>query len=207
MTFLPSTSPSQASLIHVPGNFFENLRPEDLFPGVQPLEVELGSGDGSFLAAYAAAWPNVNFLGVERLLGRLRKLDKKARRAGLTNVCCVRVEASYCLEFMIPKSLARVVHVYFPDPWPKRRHHKNRLVNERFPEIAAQALGPGGRVFLRTDDAPYFEQMVACFEKSPDFGPEQTPESLKKFVTDFERGFNARGIPTRYAAFRKNQHP
>lgn len=203
MTFPTPILTPPASLIHVPENYFETLHLETLFPAALPLEVELGSGDGSFLAAYAAARPGVNFIGVERLLGRLRKLDKKARRAGLGNVRCLRIEASYFLEFMVPKSGIGALHIYFPDPWPKRRHHKNRLINERFPEIAAQALGTLGMVYLRTDDENYFEQMLVCFGNSPLFRSEETPEDLRKFLTDFERGFNSRGVQTRHAAYRK----
>ena len=101
--------------------------------GAPLLEVELGSGDGSFLAQRAAAYPERNFLGVERLLGRLRKLDRKARRAGLTNVRLLRIEAGYFLEYLLPATSVHALHLYFPDPWPKRKHRKNRLVNERFP--------------------------------------------------------------------------
>ena len=70
-----------------------------LFSKPQPLEVELGSGDGSFLAEYAARHPERNFIGVERLLGRLRKLDRKGRRAGLANLRGVRIESAYFLEY------------------------------------------------------------------------------------------------------------
>src|SRR5580704_19704822 len=114
-----------------------------LFPSTQPLEVELGSGDGSFLANYARLHPGRNFLGVERLLGRLRKLDRKARRAGLTNLRALRIESAYFLEYLLPRESARALHIYFPDPWPKRKHRKNRLVNERLTEIAWNALAPG----------------------------------------------------------------
>src|SRR5689334_7128585 len=93
-----------------------------LFATKQPLEVELGSGDGSFLAQYAKLNPQRNFIGVERLLGRLRKLDKKGRRAGLTNLRMLRMEAAYLVEFMLPKESLHALHIYFPDPWPKRKH-------------------------------------------------------------------------------------
>ena len=91
-----------------------------LFPTAQPLEVVLGSGDGSFLAQYAALHPERNFLGVERLLGRLRKLERKGQRAGLRNLRCLRIEASYFLEHLVPKHSATAIHLYFPDPWPNR---------------------------------------------------------------------------------------
>jgi tRNA (guanine-N7-)-methyltransferase len=173
-----------------------------LFPKAQPLEVELGSGDGSFLAQYAARHPERNFIGVERLLGRLRKLDRKGRRAGLANLGGVRIESAYFLEYLLPPRSACALHVYFPDPWPKRKHRRHRLINERFPALATQALEPGGTVYLRTDDEPYFEQMSAVFGAAPSFRPVDTPAELTGLLTDFERDFAARGVPTLRAAYR-----
>ena len=136
------------------------------FPS-QPLEVELGSGDGSFLVEYARRHPGHNFIGVERLLGRIRKLDRKGRRAGFTNLRGVRLECSYFLEYLLPPGSVVALHVYFPDPWPKRRHWVRRLINGRFPILARQALAPGGTVYLRTDDGDYFRQMVTVFDAMP----------------------------------------
>ena len=189
-------------LIHRPASIVEQLELAALFPAAQPLEVELGSGDGSFLAQWAALRRDTNFLGVERLLGRLRKIDRKGRRAELTNLRLVRIEAAYFLEFLLPPHSARAIHVYFPDPWPKRKHRKNRLINETFTEIAARALAPGGTVFLRTDDADYFAQMNTVFGANPKFRAAETPVELSATLTDFERTFHARGVPTLRAAFR-----
>ncbi len=193
-------TPPPPSLIHRPASILDRLDLAALFPKSQPLEVELGSGDGSFLAQWAALHPLKNFLGVERLLGRLRKLDRKGQRAGLANLRLIRIEASYLLEFLLPPGSVSALHIYFPDPWPKRKHRKNRLVNERFPEIAAQALAPGGVVYLRTDDADYFAQMTEVFGASKQFESVETPAALQAVVTDFERTFHARGVATRRAA-------
>jgi tRNA (guanine-N7-)-methyltransferase len=182
-------------------SILERIELARLFPTPQPLEVELGSGDGTFLAQYAERHPQRNFIGVERLLGRMRKLDRKARRAGLANLRGVRIESGYFLEYLLPPRSACALHVYFPDPWPKRKHRRHRLINERFPALAAQALEPGGTVYLRTDDPPYFEQMTAVFGASPAFRPVDTPAELAGLLTDFERDFTARGIPTRRAAY------
>lgn len=174
-----------------------------MFPRAQPLEIELGSGDGSFLVNYSKLHPEHNFLGVERLLGRLRKLDRKGRRAGLDNLRGLRIESAYFLEFLLPPGAAAAVHLYFPDPWPKRKHRKNRLVNERFSEIARQALAPGGTIYLRTDDEDYFTQMVTVFAANSSFRLLETPSELSAVVTDFERGFTARGVATLRAAYAK----
>ena len=168
-----------------------------MFLRPQPLQVELGSGDGSFLVQYATRHPEWNFIGVERLLGRLRKIDRKGRRAGLENVRGVQIEAAYFLEYLLPKNSVAGLHIYFPDPWPKRKHRKHRLINERFPELARAALLPDGQVHLRTDDADYFGQMQAVFKACAFFQPITPPPSLTEVLTDFERGFLARGIETR----------
>ena len=189
------------SLIYPLTSIIERLDLAKLFPAPQPLEVELGCGDSSFLVEYARRLPGHNFIGVERLLGRLRKLDRKGRRAGLTNLRGVRIESSYFLEYLLPPHSAVALHVYFPDPWPKRKHRRHRLINERFPALAQQALTPGGTVYLRTDDANYFEQMTAVFGAGPAFHPVETPGELSALLTDFEKGFQARGIKTLVAAY------
>ena len=181
----------------------ERLDPGKLFPRAQPLEVELGSGDGSFLVNYAKLHPERNVLGVERLLGRLRKLDRKGLRAGLVNLRGLRIESSYCLEYLLPPASVIALHIYFPDPWPKRKHRKNRLINERFTAIIRQALSPGGVVYLRTDDDDYFAQMVTSFAADAAFKLIDTPAELSAVVTDFERNFLARGVATLRAAYLK----
>jgi tRNA (guanine-N7-)-methyltransferase len=173
-----------------------------LFPQSQPLEVELGCGDASFLVEYARRNSGRNFIGVERLLGRIQKLDRKGRRAGLANLRGVRIESAYFLQYLLPPHAASVLHVYFPDPWPKKKHRRHRLINESFPALARAVLAPGGVVYLRTDDADYFAQMTEVFGASKEFSKVETPFELAEVLTDFERDFNAREIPTLRAAYR-----
>lgn len=182
----------------------ERLDLAAMFPVAQPLEVELGSGDASFLAVYAQQHPTRNFIGVERLLGRIRKLDRKGQRTGLRNLRGVRIECSYFLEYLLPPHSATSLHVYFPDPWPKKKHLKNRLVNERFPALVRQALVPGGVIYLRTDDAEYFEQMRRVFAAHTAFHLTETSPELAALLTDFEREFQARGIATLRAAYQRD---
>jgi tRNA (guanine-N7-)-methyltransferase len=176
---------------------------DTMFPVAQPLEVELGAGDGGFIAQYATLRRDINFIAVERLLGRLRKIDRKGRRAGLTNLRLARIEASYLLQWLVPQGGVAAIHIYFPDPWPKRRHWKNRLINEAFTEIAWGALMPGGVIYRRTDEVNYFAQMTAVFGANAKFKAVETPAELAAVTTDFERGFNAKGIPTNRAAYQR----
>jgi tRNA (guanine-N7-)-methyltransferase len=173
-----------------------------IFHQPQPLEVELGCGDASFLVEYARRNPQNNFIGVERLLGRIQKLDRKGRRAGLTNLRGVRIESAYFLQYLLPMHAASALHIYFPDPWPKKKHRRHRLINERFPELARAALAPGGVVYLRTDDADYFQQMTEVFSAAKNFQEIETPGELAEVLTDFERDFNSKGIPTLRAAYK-----
>ena len=199
----PATAPAGEcpSLIYPLPSIVERIDPAKLFPAGQPLEVELGSGDSTFLVEYARLHAGHNFIGVERLLGRIRKLDRKGRRAGLTNLRGVRIESAYFLEYLLPPHAAVALHIYFPDPWPKRKHRRHRLINERFPTLAQQALTPDGTVYLRTDDANYFEQMTAVFAAAPVFRQVETPAELSALPTDFEKDFQARGIKTLVAAY------
>jgi len=181
----------------------EPLKPAELFPQGQPLEVELGCGDASFLVEYARRNPGKNFIGVERLLGRIQKLDKKGRRAGLENTRGVRIESAYFLEYLLPPHGANALHIYFPDPWPKKKHARHRLINEQFPALAARALATDGIVYLRTDDTDYFLQMNEVFGAVNFFEKTETPPALSEITTDFEREFNAQGIPTLRVAYRR----
>jgi tRNA (guanine-N7-)-methyltransferase len=173
------------------------------FAQPQPLEVELGSGDGSFLLEYARLHPDRNFIGVERLLGRLKKLDRKGRRAGLINLMGLRIESAYFLQYLLPAHSATAIHVYFPDPWPKRKHRRYRLINEEFPALAEHALASRGQVYLRTDDRDYFEQMESVFANAKTFERVETPAELAGVLSDFEKDFHAKGIPTLSASYRR----
>ena len=183
-----------ADLIYSLPSIVERIELAKLFPKDQPLEVELGCGDSSFLVEYARQRPEHNFIGVERLLGRIRKLDRKGRRAGLTNLRGVRIESAYFLEYLLPVHSAAAIHVYFPDPWPKRKHWRHRLINERFAALAAQALVAGGTVYLRTDDQAYYEQMLAVFGASPMFQSGGNAGRASGAADGFREGFpGARG--------------
>jgi tRNA (guanine-N7-)-methyltransferase len=189
------------TLIYDLPSILERLDLSKVFSISQPLEVELGSGDGTFLVDLARSHPEHNFIGIERLLGRIRKMERKARRAELTNLRGVRIESAYFLEYLLPPHSLEALHIYFPDPWPKRKHRRHRLINERFPNLAHRALTPDGTVYLRTDDRDYFDQMNSVFAASPLFRSTETSAELAAILTDFEKNFQSQGIATLRAAY------
>jgi tRNA (guanine-N7-)-methyltransferase len=194
---------SLGTLMFRPASYVERLDLRAVFQKAQPVEVELGCGDGSFLVRYAQAHPERNFLGVERLLGRVRKPDRKGQRLGLSNLRLLRLEAGYALEYLLPPASIHALHVYFPDPWPKRRHQRRRLVNEHFTETARRSLTMGGCLYLRTDDQDYFEQMVRVCAANTSFQAVDTPPALASLTTDFETDFIARGLAIFRAAYQR----
>ncbi|MGV3771693.1 MAG: tRNA (guanosine(46)-N7)-methyltransferase TrmB [Verrucomicrobiales bacterium] len=199
----PSISTADKTLFIRPASFFEVLKLHELFPLLQPIELEIGSGDGSFMAVYAEQNRRINFIAIERLLGRARKLEKKAFRKDLNNLRILRIEAAYALEYLLPNHSIAAFHLYFPDPWPKRRHLKNRLVNEAFTDLVWKKLVSQGCIFLRTDNEDYFAQMERVFSANPKFTKVESPGTLLDIKTDFERGFNAKGIPTLHVCWKK----
>lgn len=192
----------QSTKIYTPHSYFEPLPLARLFPSTAPLEVEIGCGDGSFLAAYAAQHREKNFLGIERLLGRIRKLDRKAIRLSLNNLKILRIEASYCVQYLLPPKSIRACHIYFPDPWPRKKHWKRRLIAPKFAENLANLLEPGGQVFLRTDNEDYLSQILETFGENPRFLATAAPLELTAVPTDFEKTFVQQGIPTLRAQYR-----
>ncbi len=190
------------ALLHDFQSVTEPLHLEDLFADDKPTELEIGCGDGGFLLEWALRHLDRNYLGVERLLGRIRKLSKRGQRAGLTNLRLLRIEARYVLQYLLPERSFEVVHIYFPDPWPKGKHARHRLINADFLPLARRILAPGGIIYLRTDDLDYFVQMEKTFCSSEDFVSEETPVELLSLTTEFERQWMEAGKQIHRVAYR-----
>ena len=125
--------------------------------GVREVVWEVGCGHGHFLNAYAAAHPNTLCIGIDIEKDRITRADKKKKRAKLANLHFLRADASDFLDTLPEKVIFSAVYVLFPDPWPKRRHHKNRIMQPDFIEIVSRRIKPEGRLFFRTDHKPYYE--------------------------------------------------
>jgi tRNA (guanine-N7-)-methyltransferase len=152
----------------VPADYFRVMDCAEICRPGRPLEVDLGCGDGSFLMEMAAHHPERDFLGVERLLGRVRKVCRKITRRKLDNARVLRLESRYVIEWLLPEASVSRLHLLCPDPWPKVRHHRRRLVQVDFLTAVWRALEPGGEFLFMTDHEDYFfwaEEKVAAFGK------------------------------------------
>lgn len=177
-----------------PEDYFRRYAVSEIFGEGETCEVDLGCGDGSFLLAMAERYPETLFLGVERLLGRIRKVCSESGRRGLSNVKGLRVESRYFLEWMIaPGSISRL-HYLFPDPWPKEKHHKNRLVQASFIPVLHRALAPQGEFLFKTDHEEYFEWVCRLMDESPLFL--RSPWNAEFYPkTDFQQQWESMGKP------------
>ena len=166
------------------------------FDASRPLEVEVGCGKGRFLTGRAVAHPEVDFLGIERMLGRVHSFDEKCRRMKITNAHVLRLEALYTFWYLLPAHGVRTVYVFFPDPWPKRKHHSHRLFGPLFLKALWKRLEIGGRIEFATDHEDYFRFVTdECFATANTFRRVPPMERGPEEWTEFETKFRGQGLP------------
>jgi len=186
-----------------------------IFGRVAPLQVDLGCGDGSFLCELAQLHPDRDFLGIDRLVGRVAKACRKA--IAVENVRILNVESSYAVGYLLPEGSVETFYLMFPDPWPKRRHHRRRIVTKDFLESTHRALENGGILQIATDQFDYFRQIERLAHasslqvsekldglKPSSLGEETSSDKNDGFpLTKFERRFSALGAPIYRLALQK----
>lgn len=178
----------------VPADYFQRLDPAALSSDGKPLEIDLGCGDGSFLIDMAAHYPERRFLGVERLLGRVRKVAKRITKAGLENVQVLRLESRYTVEWLLPPGSVSRLHLLCPDPWPKVKHHRRRLVQQAFLDAIRDILAPEGEFLFMTDHEEYFHWVEDEVDRHGGFQRlEWNEDSFFYPKTDFQRQWEAEG--------------
>lgn len=179
----------------------------DLFGDSNRVEMEIGAGRGDFLTGYCEANPDINLLAVERKLNYLKRGITKTRQRHLQNVRFLNVEVQHFVDEYLPGDCLQAVHIYFPDPWPKKRHLKRRIVQPKFIELLAKKILPGGALHLRTDHAHYFDHMMEVMGAQAYFSPVETPTAVSVHKTGFETRFVAQGLPIYYASYRLDSKP
>jgi len=164
-----------------------------------PLHVDLGCGDGSFLCALAQQLPEKNFLGIERLIKRVEKARRKART--IDNVRILRTEISYAVRYLLPAGSVETFYLLFPDPWPKRRHQRRRIVTSDFLNSVQVALEQNGVIYIATDYLDYFQEIKKIAESTPGFAIDDADVDLPQ--SKFALTFQQKGTAIHSLALRK----
>jgi tRNA (guanine-N7-)-methyltransferase len=177
-----------------------------LFGNANPVELEVGSGKGLFLANAATANPGHNFFGIELSRKYARKAAERVAKRKLTNVRVLSGDARLFLAKYVPPLSLSAVHVYFPDPWWKARHKKRRVFAEPMVVDVERSLVPGGDLRVATDVEEYFGVIVALMATHPRFVrlPEPVPGDPlhdEDYLTNFERKYRIEGRPIHRAAY------
>ena len=184
----------------VPETYVAPLDLLAIFGRTAPLHVDLGCGEGSFLCELASRYPEENFLGIDRLVGRVAKACRKADAMG--NVRILNVESSYAVGSLLPERSVETFYLLFPDPWPKRRHHRRRIVKTDFLDSIHRALADGGFFRIATDQFDYFEKIRALAENYAGFAI-VCLDDVDLPLTKFERRFREMSAPIYRLSLRK----
>ena len=172
----------------------------DVFGRKAPLVLEIGSGMGETTAAIAQAQPDVDFIAVEVHGPGVGSLLNRIESEGLKNLRVVRHDAVEVLERMVADASLAAVHLFFPDPWPKKRHHKRRLVQPAFASLIGRKLAAGGFVHLATDVPDYADHMADVFSRDGTFAA--APGGFaERPATKFEKRGRKLGHPIRDLVF------
>jgi len=173
------------------------------FGRVAPVEVEIGSGRGRFLTDEAAARPGTSFLGAEIEHEYARIAEARAEKMGLANVRFARLDGKAFVLARVPAASLAALHVFFPDPWPKKRHAKRRLFTPDFVRAAALALSAGGVLRIATDNLPYFGAIREALDVEPLLEKVAGSETGWSAGTDYERKYEKEGRPVARGIWRR----
>jgi len=188
------------------------LDPQSLFPKRAPVEMEVGSGKGLFLATASTARPDLNFLGVEISGGYARLCGGKLAAQRADNARIIHGDATYLARSLLPDACLAGIHVYFPDPWWKARHRKRRVLSDLFLTHAGRVIIPGGHLHIWTDVEEYFHEALAAAEGTGLFSAARdvearTAEHDLDYQTHFERRTRLAGAPVWRAVLERCDAP
>ncbi|MBK8270635.1 MAG: tRNA (guanosine(46)-N7)-methyltransferase TrmB [Planctomycetes bacterium] len=200
-----------ASIAVDPAALPEHTDLRELFEdGERPIELEIGCGKGAFLLRQAQAHPQRNFLGIEWANKFYKFAADRMARWGLGNVRIMRTDAREFVMTRLAAECLSALHIYHPDPWPKKKHLRRRLIQPPFLDAAIRVLRPGARLALQTDHADYFEQMKLVTAARHDliavpFEDDEHGSVDGSIKTNFEIKYLREGRPIYRLAFRKSQ--
>jgi tRNA (guanine-N7-)-methyltransferase len=204
-----STDTAAPSLRLDPDRSLGGLTWEEVFGRVRPVEVEVGIGKGRFLLSIAALRPEVDHLGIEWANEYLRIAETRAAKRGLRNVRFVRADAKALVARAIPERSVSAYYVFYPDPWPKKRHHKRRFFDGSTVDRVADTLVPGGWLHVATDHDDYWEVIEplldghAAFRRQPAFGGPAFPLAAEGALTNFEAKYEVEGRSRHRGSWRR----
>ena len=181
---------------------FNKLELRDLFANDHDTILEIGSGKGRFLITAAIEHPELNLIGIEKSLHYHRVIRERVMKRNLTNIRLINHDAYLVLKDMLPDASIAEVHIYFPDPWPRKREQKRRIIRPEVLEQIERVLVPGGRAIYVTDHQEYFDAAAPVIEarfaserRIP--GPDDPPR------TNYEAKYREQGRPIYEIRFRK----
>ena len=186
------------------------MDPLAVFGRAAPLVVEIGSGMGETTTTIAASHPDRDFLAIEVHVPGVGSLLRQVAGLGLTNVRVVQHDAVEVMRDMIAPGTLAAVHVFFPDPWPKKRHHKRRLIQPATARLVAERLAPGGILHVATDWHEYAEQILAVLAAEPllsNSGNGFAERPATRPQTKFEKRGQSLGHPVRDLIFHRVASP
>ena len=173
----------------------ETLNWCDVFDNAGAIEIDVGCGRGMYVIDAAAARPDVNYLGIEVVPKPFYIARERVAKRNLGNVRLLRGDAREFFAERVPTDSVSVVHVQFPDPWPKKRHHKRRVVTNEFVVNVARVLRPDGKLHIATDIADYFDELLVIAESSGVFRlvSEGSYDATGDIVTIFAAKYREQG--------------
>ncbi|MEZ5314844.1 MAG: tRNA (guanine(46)-N(7))-methyltransferase TrmB [Chlamydiales bacterium] len=182
--------------------FFPGWDHNILFNNQNPLCIEYCTGNGSWITEKAKEFPDTNWVGVEMCYDRVRKVWSKIKNANLSNLIIVAGEAWTFTHYYVKDSLVEEVYINFPDPWPKRKHKKHRLMNFAFIHELARILKLGKKLTFVSDDANYLIETIGAFERHPNFILSHLDDNLPNYGASwFENLWRSQGRKIQYLQF------